>query len=150
MGVQRIKRGDVYLISIGEGLVAYAVALQRPLYGFFDVFSESPVAVESLIELAFAFRCCVHDQAIKTGRWIKVGSYVPEKELDKMLYFKKDLISGNLETYCDDGHEAVRLLTREEARQLEPAAVWSAEQVEDRLRDHFARQPNKLLISMVP
>ncbi|WP_440408468.1 Imm26 family immunity protein [Neorhizobium petrolearium] len=148
--MQRIRRGDVYKIKVDDQNWAYAVALKKPLYGFFDRLYKKDVPLAEAINVPFAFRCSVMDSAVKSGRWVKVGNYEPDVVHDHIVFFTQDKISGQLRSYVDGGAQEGRQLSPVEARKLEPAAVWSAEHVEDRLRDHFARRPNRWLISMMP
>ncbi|MGK6317753.1 Imm26 family immunity protein [Neorhizobium sp. DT-125] len=148
--MQRITRGDAYKIKIDNQNWAYAVALKKPLYGFFDHLFQEDVPLVETIKLAFAFRCCVMDSAVKSGRWIKIGTYNPDLVHDHIVFFTQDKISGKLTSYIDRGQQEGRQPSPVEARKMEPAAVWSAEHVEDRLRDYFAHRPNRWLMSMMP
>jgi hypothetical protein len=53
--------------------------------------------------------------------------------------FKKDPINGKLTIYINEAEFPAEI---EECSDLEPAAVWDAEHVEDRLRDHCENQKN--------
>ena len=60
------------------------------------------------------------------------------------VFFKQDALSGVLLVYSVGAMGSTERPARpEEAAGLERAAVWSAEHVEDRLRDHFDGVPNK-------
>ncbi|MCJ9750669.1 Imm26 family immunity protein [Neorhizobium sp. BETTINA12A] len=148
--MQKIKRGDVYEITLGANAFAYAVALKKPLYGFFNKMFDHTVPIDEVAKADFAFRCCVADSAVKTGRWVKVGTCKPDHICDQITFFTYDRISGKLSSYRESENGTDKPLSPDEARLLEPAAVWSGEQVEDRLRDHFAGRPNQHLLSMMP
>ncbi len=62
------------------------------------------------------------------------------------MFCKQDIVSGKLYIYQEVPELAPlyeRPATTGECIGLEAAAVWEAEHVEDRLRDHFAGQLNK-------
>jgi len=95
------------------------------------------------------------NHAVTSGRWPVIGA-VPLSDDERRRperFFKQDPLNSNLTIYWEDPesgepHEIPALL--EEAENLECAAVWDPEHVEDRLRDHFAGRPNKWVESLRP
>ncbi|HEY0158466.1 MAG TPA: hypothetical protein VGF28_14380 [Thermoanaerobaculia bacterium] len=86
------------------------------------------------------------NRAITSGRW-KVLGHVP---LDEPLqrepaFFKQDPLSGELTLYRSGTEYPA---SAEECQELERAAVWDPEHVEDRLRDHFDGRSNRWVESL--
>lgn len=100
-----------------------------------------------------AFTVAVMGQAFRRGgRWDLLDVVTLSDEEQRTVYRKAkiDLISGRLTVYWENpagdtwGETPATL---KERLVLEPSAVWDAEQVEDRLRDHFAHRPSRWLES---
>ncbi|QIF04269.1 Imm26 family immunity protein [Roseimicrobium sp. ORNL1] len=104
------------------------------------------VGVSAVLESTVVFKIWVMNKATRSGRWPVIGHIPLSDELLKPVAFaKQDVIS---KAFCIHvgGKEVPASI--EECRNLECAAVWSAEHVEDRLQDHFEGQPNKRVESM--
>lgn len=150
---KRIRRraGDVLRISLGDGRHSYAQISGDPLIVFFDGVFSDDLSLGGAGELPVLFRIWVHDDAIRTGRWPVVGhAPLSAENAAEPFFYKQDLISGALSlyhsTFSDIGWE--RPASAAECNGLECAAVWDAEHVEDRLRDHYDGRPNKWLKSV--
>ena len=96
---------------------------------------------------------CVMDNAFKpSSAWRSIGKLpLRESESPNSRFAKQDALTGALSIYWEDtaaGTWHEEAATLEECAGLETAAVWSANHIEDRLRDHFAGQPNKWVASM--
>ena len=134
-------------IPLGEK-DAFAQVLASPEVCVFDLFKtagEDPTQDE-LRRAPVLFRIWVMHSAIKSGCWPAIGMLELRPEFTKELpRFKRDPIDGHYSIYinCID-----RPATRLACKGLEPAAVWSPEDVEARLRDHLAGRKNKLLEQM--
>lgn len=144
---RRRKEGQVVKVDLGERKYALAIVLREPLISFFDrEFSELDGSMR-IDNLPTAFTLMVMNNAVTSGRWEVIGhEEVPERLRVPPKFCKKDDISGNLSIY----HEIENLSPHYErpahpgeCEGLEPAAVWEAKHVEDRLRDYFARRPNE-------
>ena len=145
------KRGDLIRIDIGGGKQFHAIALTPPLIAFLGDPREHHEAVTDALHGAVIFKVCVVDSAVKSGRWAVVGNIdlATVSALDGATLFKQDRISGRLTAYdAISGRE--NSISFDEADRLECAAVWSAEHIEDRLRDHLNGVPNKWWASMRP
>jgi hypothetical protein len=145
------KRGDLVRIDIGGGKHFHAIALTPPLFAFLEDPREHYEAVADVRHGAVIFKVCVTDGAVKSGRWPVIGSIdlATVSALDGATFFKQDRISGRLAAYdAISGRETS--ISFDEADRLECAAVWSAEHIEDRLRDHLNGVPNKWWASMRP
>jgi hypothetical protein len=88
------------------------------------------------------FVLAVYDHAYNKGRWPKVG-HVPLEELDTPIpeQFMQDPNGGPC-TIVDQFFNQ-RPAEPEECVGLEAAAVWTADEVEARLGDHYAGRPNE-------
>jgi hypothetical protein len=147
MTSKRIRRraGDILKISLGGGVHSYAQVAEEPLIVFFDGAWNEELPPGRVIGLTALFRIWVHNDAVKNGTWPVIGNQplAPEHAAEPYFY-KQDAITGRLSLYhssfADTGWE--RPASAADCDGLECAAVWDAEHVEDRLRDHYAEQPN--------
>lgn len=144
---RRRKEGQIVKVPLGEDAFSLAIVLREPLVSFFDKAFANDVRTYSIANLPVAFTIMVMNDAITSGRWEVVGQTdIPERLKVVPKFCKQDQLSGQLSIY----HEVPDLAPHYErpARPgecdgLEAAAVWEAEHVEDRLRDHFAGTPNQ-------
>jgi hypothetical protein len=144
---QRRREGDVVKISLGEGLHSYARVLPHAVLAFYDCFTHEELPLDRILSCPVLFKVPVMDSAVKSGRWPVVGSAPLEPELLKPpAYFMQDALHPDRFSISVDGVE--RPATREEAHGLERLAGWSAEHIEDRLRDAHAGRPNKWVESL--
>lgn len=138
--------GDLLAIPLGDGKQAFAWVLRAPLVAFFDQFSGEKEAVdlEALTRRAILFRVWVMESALR--KWTVLGHAMPPPSLQESPWFAKTDPISKVRTIVREGEERPDL---EGAwRILEPAAVWSAEHIVDRLRDARLGRPNKWLESM--
>ena len=113
-----------------HGYSCKAQMLEQPEIAFFD-----PENSDRML-----FRLWVHKSAYTQGRWQKVGEgSISEELLTQVPRFKKDPITGKLSIYIN-GIETTAEPT--ECLNMECAAVWDPEHVEDRLRDHIEKREN--------
>ena len=143
----RLKEGDVFAISLGRGEgFAYCRYLTALLTEFFDLSSEEMLPLEVVANSEILFTVWVSKEPFTSGRWLKMGQKQVTYRTSPVFY-KQDPISKRLFLY-QDGRE--KPATISECQGLENAAVWSANHIEDRLRDHFAGRPNKWVESLKP
>ncbi|MBA8882146.1 Imm26 family immunity protein [Phyllobacterium myrsinacearum] len=148
MATVKRERGNIFEVPINDELHGYAITLAHPLYGFYDLGTKDDLTCAEIVSRPIAFKIFVMDNAPKKGNWKKIGWIDPGAEIDNhVVFFRQDLHTGKLTGY-DKGKEWP--ISYEEALKLETAAVWSANHIADRLRDHFAGQPNKWVESMKP
>lgn len=136
--------GDVLEIQIDRKF-AYAQVTTDPFVLFFDSLSVDRKEAGEVIALPVAFTICVHNADIRSGRWKRVGKgQLSASRLETPDTFRQDGLTGRLslhhERFASTGWE--RPATLSECRGLEAAAVWDAQHVEDRLRDHFRGDEN--------
>lgn len=140
---QRRTVGAVIAIPLGDGNWAFGRALESPLMAFYDLRSTTLLTPEAVVQAPILFRIWVVKSALRKGGWQIVGRIPLEPELlESPWFFKVDPLSGAI-TKARDRDEVPA--SREEAAGLERAAVWEAWHVVDRLNDHFAGRPSKLV-----
>lgn len=148
--------GQIVEIGLGQGKKSYARVLNEPLFAFYDKIydASNELNPSQMIELPVAFKIDVMNSAVTTGRWPVIGRIDLSPDLEEVAKFcKQDIVTGALFIYQEVPDLAPyfeRPATIEECEGLEVAAVWDAEHVEDRLRDHFAGRPNKWVEQLRP
>lgn len=146
---QRWSPGSLVRIALGNDRYGYAQMLDRPEYAFFDHFDLGKSTVNEVLTRNVLFRLWVKNGAHSSGRWVKIGSAPVASALrSPVLRFNQDPLSLVIRL----GHDGVsgRVVKAEECAPYERAAVWDAEHVEDRLRDHVAGRPNRWALSLQP
>lgn len=143
----RGKDGDVVVIDLGNGSFGYGRVLPKPLMAFYDLESTEQVAAAEVVKSTVLFIVSVMYQAIKSDRWDIVGNVPLEESLKiEPRFFMQDMLSKEFSIYY--AGKITPAASRDECIGLERAAVWEAEHLEDRLRDHFAGVPNKWVESL--
>jgi len=148
--------GQIVEIALGQGKKSYARVLNEPLLAFYDALfeaSDNP-SMKEIIGLPVVFKINVMNSAVTGGRWPIIGRADLTRDLQNVpMFCKQDIITGDLYIYQEVPELAPyyeRPATAKECESLEAAAVWDAEHVEDRLRDHFAGLPNKWVEQLRP
>lgn len=145
MNTQRIKNGLLVEVNLGDGSCTFARVLSKAELAFYDFRRDlkSEVDIEEIYRSPILFIVSVMNDAIKSGRW-KIHDCRPlEPSFERVrYYFMKDLITGEYSIYnANDG--SIRPAKPGEEVGLEKAAVWEPENVEERLRDHYAGRENR-------
>jgi len=145
---QRRREGDIVAIDLGDDTLAFGRVLEEPLLAFYDLrmpTTETP-DLQEIVTRPILWRLWVMNHAVTRGRWKVLGSIPLEEPLKREpTFFKQDPISGAVTLYRSQTEYPS---SAEECEQLERAAVWEPEHVEDRLRDHFDGRPNKWVESL--
>lgn len=137
----RNNPGDIFKIDLSDGFHTYTRKLVDPLFAFYGIRTKDTLSVETIIQRPVLFEIWVMKYAISKSGWPKVGTVALKAiDEDSRSFFKQDPHNGSLSCYRDGRENPISF---EEALQLERAAVWSPNHVEERLRDHFANAPNK-------
>jgi hypothetical protein len=145
---QKWSRGFIVTVPLGDGSFAFGQMLTQPEYAFFDLRATVKVDPKSIVSYPVLFRLWVMRLAHSTGRWTKTGTAPIPESLSKSVYrFCQDPMDPSSIRLHKDGIEGPPVSVSD-CTGLERAAVWDASHVEDRLRDHFARRPNKWVESM--
>ena len=145
---QKALEGAFVKISLGDKKYAYGRILKEPLYAFYDGEAEGDLPLLEIQSKPILFRVWVMNKAVTSGRWEIVGVAPLEEDLKvEPRFFKFDRVGKKLNIYYRQQESPA---TWEECKDLECAAVWSAEHVEDRLRDCFLGRPNKWVEALKP
>lgn len=137
------RQGSVLRIALGDGTFAFARVLSNSQIAVYDLLTRD---IDSLPTNVFAskvlWKLTAMKSALVSGAWPVAGFRALEPELlAPVYYYIKDPLSGRYSIYCSsDGSTRETDLT--ECAGLERAAAWDAQQVEDRIRDHFAGRLN--------
>lgn len=144
---QQWSTGAIVRVPLGC-FHTYAWMLKKYEWAFLDARSTTEMPVAEVAIRPVLFRLWVMRSAYGSGRWLKVGAAaVPEELMRPVGRFMYDMTSKQFGITVDGGTTR-RPASAAECEPLECAAVWSAEHVEDRLRDHYAGVPNKWLVSL--
>jgi Domain of unknown function (DUF4259)/Immunity protein 26 len=141
---QRFEPGTVLRVGLDDGTHTYARMLSRsPYLAVYNARrSDDDVDVEQIVRSPVLFVVAVAAAAYRSGRWQRVGSVpllaaavaIPE-------FFQQDIFDPRQCQVVDHlGRE--RTATPEECVGLERSAVWAAEHIEERVRDHYQNRPN--------
>lgn len=140
--------GDIIEVPLPGGFYAYARVLKNPLMGFYALRSSTPASREEILNAPILFKVWVMNSALTSGRWKIVGHAALEEEHKvSPCFFKQDAISKKLSLYREGIEQPA---TFDECKDLERAAVWSAEHVESRLDDELSGRANKWKESLRP
>ena len=149
MARKKAREGSLIRISLGNGFDAFARVLDRAQVAFYDCFVQHDQPIPGNIysaEILWTF--AVMKPAFSSPDWDVVDYKPLEPELlINREYFIKDKLSGKYSIYSSM-NGSMTPSTFEACKNLEPAAVWSANHVEDRLNDHIAGVPNVWVESM--
>lgn len=141
---QRILIGALVELDLGGDNFAYARIVSKSELAFYDrLVSGRSSCYETMYGGQIAFVTSVMNSAVRSGRWKIVDKQPLEPELtQERRYFMRDALTGQYSIYYsvtgETHHSSAELCVN-----LERAAVWDAEHIEDRLRDHFASRPNE-------
>lgn len=140
---QRIQSGAVVEIPLGDGTHTYGRLLVRPYVEVYDSVTRDAVTdLNAIVARPVLFTVSVFDRAITSGRWPIVGKLPYDEDTAEMpLQFKQDAADLRRCSLIDAWGNITRA-SLEECQGLERAAVWEAEHIEDRIRDHYAGRPN--------
>ena len=135
------REGSYFSIKLQDGQYAFGRVLKHPVCAFYDLSSDRVIEIQDIAKAPILFKIWVMDSAFKKANWRLMDHQPLEAPLKERVWCcKYDSISRAYSIYSE-GEEHVS--TRDACRELEPAAVWSADHVEDRLVDHFRGVPNK-------
>jgi len=144
---QRYQVGGIVKISLEAGLHTYARILEMPLVTFYNSKSNADLSINDIISWPILFKIWVMKHVITSGRWPKVGYLPLEKPLREIPTLSKQDPLNPSKIYMYRGGKEYPA-TREQCEQLERAAVWEPEHVEERLKDHYAGRPNRWVESL--
>ncbi len=145
---QRRTLGSFVKVPLDSEYHTYARILEDTCFAFYDYKTKNDEDnLVNILNSNILFIIPVYDSAVKNGRWKKIGTIALEEQLQGLpLFFMQDDLDPNKFSIYEKGE--IRPATKEECEGLECAAVWEAEHVEERLRDHYANRPNEWVESL--
>jgi len=140
---QQRTLGAIVRIDLGDGYFSFVRILDKSNFAFYDLKTkDSSPDIKFIISKPILFIIAVYDEAVTSGRWEKVGKSPLEQSLTNLpSKFIQDSHTGSIEIYNSNTGE-IKPSNRKEVEGLECAAVWAAEHVESRLRDHYDGKDN--------
>lgn len=140
--------GDIVRIDFDEQRHTYGQLLTDPYVAVYDLATDQDETdMAKVVTRPILFIVAVHDRAI--GRAFPVVGRAPAGSAPPPVpeYFMQDMFNPrNCKIIDVEGN--MREVTPQECVGLERAAVWEAEHVAERIRDHYAGRPNPHLESM--
>jgi len=147
MARQRRTIGAVVEIDLGDGYYSYARILDYAGFAFYDIHSSQRIGnIEHITGKPILFILAVYNDVVTSGHWVKIGSE-PLHPLLKLLplqFIQDALRPERFKLYYPNSGTIISA-SKEDCKGLERCAVWDANHVEERLRDHFAGRPCKWL-----
>ncbi len=145
--MKKIKRksGDILEIVLADGSLSYARVLEEPLIDFFDCNSKDVLDVNQIMLKPIVFKLWVASYAIHSGRWRIIGNVPIESKDNNYQFYRQDPINKKLYIMSNGVHQPATL---DDCINLECAASWDPEHIEDRLIDYYSGKPNKWVESL--
>lgn len=142
MSRQQRTIGGVLKIELGDGYHTYARILPDAAYAFYDSRTQKDITdLNDIANKPILFITGVYNDAVTSGRWKKLGSLPLEESLRvPPPAFIQDPIDPNVFRIYHNGQ--IRPVDKEECLGLERASVWEPEDIEERIRNHYAGEPN--------
>lgn len=128
--------GSILAVPLGADEFGFARVLSDPLVGFYDLFSRCGcnIKVDEVIGSKYVFKVWVSKYAFQKNRWPSLGIMeLSQEDRQQVSFFREDPITGRLYLY-DTNTSDKTPLTFEQCQEMERAAVWDPEHVEERLR----------------
>ncbi len=137
---QKYSVGGILKIPLGDNWYTYGQMTGYAEIAFFDAKTQADLEIPEIITRPVLFRVAVDSYAVTKFVWHKVGNAPLSNELKvpQPQYIQDILNPEHFEIDC--GGE-IRPATREECLGLECCAVWSPEQVVDRINDYYNGVP---------
>jgi Immunity protein 26 len=135
--------GDVVRIQLAPDLHAYGRMLAQGVAAYYDRFDkDGSCPPDEVVRATVLFKVMTMSVAVTSGRWPVVGNVPLEGNLiEPAVFFRQDPRVAGSCFISVGGVE--RNATQAECEGLERLAVWSALQIEDRLRDARVGKPNR-------
>jgi hypothetical protein len=136
--------GAIVKIELGDGYHSYARILDKANYAFYNLRTNEEISdLNYIISKQILFIIAVYDDVVTKGRWLKIGKLPIEDSLQILpyKYIQDKQKPGSFELYNSNTGKS-EPASKEECKGLECAAVWEANHIEERIRDHFAGRPN--------
>ena len=150
MGKQRRIAGQFLEIQLPDLTWTYARVLDKASFAFYDVHSLNKIAdINFIMGKNVIFIAAVFNDAVTSGRWKKIGIYPLEARFHILpfKFIQDEIDSADVRLYNPNTGE-IFISNRRACIDLEPAAVWDAEQIEERIVDYYAGRTNVWLEKM--
>jgi len=147
MAKQRRTIGAIVEIDLGDGYYSYARILDYASFAFYDILSAERVGtIKQITDKPILFTLAVYNDVVSSGHWVKIGTVPLPHSLQTLptQFIQDALHPGRFELYYPNSGK-IQPVPKEACEGLERCAVWDANHVEERLRDHFAGRPCKWL-----
>ena len=131
--------GSILEIDLQDDTFAYTQVLDKANFAFFDYKAKQRLSnFNILTEVGILFIAAVYKDVVTEGRWLKVDKMAIQGGLEilPMKFIQDALEPSKFSSYNPNTGEMIPC-TREQANGLECAAVWEAEHIESRIRDHY-------------
>jgi len=144
MKKQKRKVGAVVSIKVPNEQFAYARVLDKANYAIYDFFTTNEESdVKRITSSKILFIISVYDDAGISGRWTNIGFNELEQDLQSLPFkFIQDKLDPKLFYLYDPNTGKSTPSNFEVCKELERAAVWEPEHVEERIVDHLLNRPN--------
>jgi len=142
---QKITEGSIVEISINNEYYVYAQILNKGLgYAFFDFRSKEKLKnLEILTGCSVLFIVSIYAHVITQGEWLKIGKLPIRKDLETLPFkFIQDRHNSKYLRLYNPNTGEISKASKMDCVNLERAAVWDSNHVEDRIRDYYLGVPN--------
>lgn len=146
MAKRKVEPGTIIQIDLTETEHTYARALKHPFIAVYDARTTEQMAPREIVSRPVLFVVSVYDRAL--NRWKSIGKApLDPDELPIPDQFIQDILNP-ADCRIIDADGVTRNATSQECIGLEAAAVWDAEQLVGRIRDHYTGLKNVFLESL--
>ncbi len=130
------KRTGGFLAIPLDGKSRFGCMVQNGYLACYDIVSDAALPVSTIASAPTLFTVVVDYGEFVTGRWKVIGHEPLEEHLIRpRKFYREDPITKKIDVYFDGKFFPV---TDEGVSKQECATAWSADNVEARLRKHFA------------
>ncbi|CAM4121212.1 Immunity protein 26 [Pedobacter westerhofensis] len=135
--------GDFLEIKLPNGKLAYARVLDKASVAIYNVINKKALDISEVMKHDMLFTVAVYKDVIVDGRWRKIGNRPLEEGLKKLpMKFIQDELSPDFFELYNPNNGDIIPAKKEDCIGLERASVWEAENVEERIVDHFNGKSN--------
>ena len=142
MRQRKIREGDVFAISLGDGTHGFGQVSRGGDYAFFDLRRKELPDIAEVVRSPIAFRVPMVGDSAREGRWISLGNAPLLGALAQEASYWNQPVGSNQLRICR-GTTFVPA-TAAEVGGLELMAWWYEGHVVQRLIDHFEGRQNPL------
>jgi len=141
---QRYRIGAIVKIPLTDGFHTYGRLLDSGM-AFYNIHTRRDCTISEIVQMPILFVTGVYKDVITKKVWKIIGKKFPLEnqllEAQERPVYTEDILTGNWTIHYVDGSQKMTS-SPEEIHGLESATVWTAESIEKRLNDHFAKRKN--------